>query len=273
MTKIVCLIRPQPPLIYFVNRINECRKVALAVLEEPTDDVSLWTKMKERGAAGTLYALMSRLSRRSVMKSCEATYNHYFGNRWHRLDSEIPLLEVNDINAKTVREQLQQEKPDLILDHGTSLVKKRILETAKLALNLHWGLSPYYRGTFCTDWAIVNWDPYNIGVTIHKLTRIIDGGSILAQRRAVVKPTDTVHSINMQLTVLGTELIIEAINRIEAGEELHFHQQDLSAGYLTRNNQYSDFLRMQIERIEKNNLIDEMLKKPARKERLPIIEI
>ncbi len=272
MTKIICLIRRQPPLIYFVNRVNECHKVALVILEEPADDASVWTKMKERGAVGTLYALKSKLSRYSVMKSCEATHNRYFGDRWRKLDPGISVLEVNDINSKAVQERLLQEKPDLILDHGTSLVKNRILETAKLALNLHWGLSPYYRGTFCTDWAIVNWDPFNIGVTIHKMTRIIDGGSILAQRRAVVKPADTVHSINMQLTSLGTELVIEAINRIEAGEELHFHRQDLSAGYLTRNSQYSDFLRMQIDRIEKNNLIDEMLKKPARKERLPIIE-
>ena len=88
------------------------------------------------------------------------------------------------------------------------------MATSDLALNLHWGLSPYYRGTHCTGWALINWDPYNIGVTIHKLTQRIDGGSILAQKRAVIKPGDTVNSINMQLTQLGTELVIKIIDKI-----------------------------------------------------------
>jgi len=272
MTKIVCLIRAEPPLIYFVNRINECHKIALAIVEHPIGDSGLLAKIRQKGISGTLYSLKSKLRRTSVRKDYEDTYQRYFGDCWYHLDQEIPVLEVNNINSKTVLARLKQEKVDLILDHGTSLVKNKILETADLALNLHWGLSPYYRGTFCTDWAIINWDPHNIGVTIHKLTRIIDGGNILVQRRAVVKPSDTVHSLNMQLTSLGTELTIEAINKTEAGDELQFHKQNLATGYLTRNRQYSDFLRMQIDLIEKNNLIEEMLKKPARKKQLPIIE-
>ena len=142
-----------------------------------------------------------------------------------------------------------------------------------MALNLHRGLSPYYRGTYCTEMALVNWDPYNIGVTIHKLTRIIDGGSILAQERPIIENGDTVSSIDMQLTQLGTELISRVIDKIEAGEELHPEKQDVSLGFLTLNRHWSKHLRKQIRYVEKNNLIQQMLKKPARKKKLPIVEL
>lgn len=272
MLKIVCMIRPEPPLIYFVNKINESHRVALAVVEYPPDRESLTAKMKAKGLTGTIYSLRKKMSKRQRDRESDNIHSEYFGNRWRAIGENIPILEVDDINANVVLERLQKEKPDLLLDHGTSLVKNHILETAELALNLHWGLSPYYRGTYCTEWALVNWDPYNIGVTIHKLTKIIDGGSILAQERAVIKSSDTAHSINMQLTKLGTDLVISAIDRMEKGEQLHFQKQDYSAGHLTRNRQWSDYIRMQIEFIEKYSLVDVMLKKPSRKQKLPIIE-
>lgn len=269
--KIVCLIRPDPPLLYFANRINSDHQVALVVLEKPKVTPSnLLTKVKKHGIGQSVSIIKNRVFNKSRRI---ANYNTFFNTAWQTLDKDIPHLYVDSINSKVVHDRLKEIEPDLIVDHGTSLVKDHILETSKLALNLHWGLSPYYRGTHCTEWALINWDPRNIGVTIHKLTKDIDGGSILAQKRAVIKPDDTLHSINMQLTYLGTELITEAIGRLKNGENLRFEKQDFSLGYLTYLRQWNHVLDKEIEYIEKNNLIDVMLKKPSREMELPIIEM
>jgi len=213
------------------------------------------------------------LFRRKVLHRKRETddYNAWFADKWQALDAAIPCLETDDINSDVVSSRLSELQPDLVLDHGTSIVKDHILDKAAMALNLHWGLSPYYRGTHCTDWALINWDPYNIGVTIHRLTRDIDGGGIVAQRRAEIKPNDTLHSINMQLTCLGTALMLEAIDRLRNGGRLRFEGQDLSLGYLTYLRQWNRLLDKEIEYIEKNDLIGVMLKSPSRNERLPII--
>ena len=274
MTKTVCLIKPFPPLIYFVNRINERYKVNLVIVESSTiPHRGLITKIKTKGIIGSINAVKNRLLPKTEKKKITDDYNIYFNNKWKSINDSIPTVYVTDINSQVVYERLEREKPDLILDHGTSIVKDHILETSDLALNLHWGLSPYYRGTFCTEWALINWDPYNIGVTIHKLTRIIDGGAILAQERAMIKSGDTVDSINMQLTKLGTELVIKAIQKIESGETLQFKKQDYSLGLLNVKKQFSKHLIKQIEYIENNNLIKLMLKKPARTKKLPIIQL
>jgi methionyl-tRNA formyltransferase len=273
MPKIVCLIRSDPAFVYFVNRIHERHKVSLVVVESPSFKRRLVTQINSNGIPGLVEALRHQVSRRINRKTHVSAYDKHFGDKWKSIHPEIPVLRVDHINSPAVYERLKKERPDLILDHGTSIVKDHILDTSALALNLHRGLSPYYRGTYCTERALVNWDPHNIGVTIHKLTRIIDGGSILAQERPIIENGDAVGSIDMQLTQRGAELIIRAIDKIDAGEELQFHKQDISLGFLTLNRHWTKHLRKQIRHVERNDLIAQMLKKPARKKKLPIVEL
>jgi folate-dependent phosphoribosylglycinamide formyltransferase PurN len=273
MPKIVCLIRSDPAFVYFVNRIHERHRVALAVVESPTFKRRLVTQINSGGIPGLIEALRNQVSKRINRRDYAFDYDRHFGDKWKSLHPEIPVLRVDQINSPAVYERLKEERPDLLLDHGTSIVKDHILETSALALNLHRGLSPYYRGTYCTERALVNWDPHNIGLTIHKLTKTIDGGSILAQERPIIENGDTVGSIDMQLTQRGTELIIRAIDKIEAGEALRFEKQDVSLGFLTLNRHWTKHLRKQIRHVERNGLIAQMLKKPARKKKLPIVEL
>lgn len=272
MIKIACLIQTTPPLIYFVNRINERYKVSLVIVESLSIQKKLITKVKLKGIAGSVDAIRSKVLTKVKERRYIDDYNNYFNNKWKLINSSVPILKVRDINSQIAYERLKKEQPNLVLCHGTSILKDHILKTSDLALNLHWGLSPYYRGTYCTEWALINWDPYNIGVTIHKLAKIIDGGNILAQKRAIIKPGDTMNSINMQLTQLGTELVIKAIDKIESGEQLQFKKQDYSLGFLTLNRQWDKYSSRQIKNIESNNLIELMLKYPARKQQLPIVE-
>jgi methionyl-tRNA formyltransferase len=273
MLKIVCLIRSDPPFVYFVNKINEEHKVSLVVLESPSFKRRLLRKIHSDGISGLTEALGSRLSRVTHRKKYLSNYNELFQDQWKTINQDIPVLEADDINSEAVYQRLKREEPDLILDHGTSIVKDHILETSALALNLHRGLSPYYRGTYCTERALLNWDPYNIGVTIHKMNRIIDGGSILAQKRPIIESGDTVHSIDCRLTKIGTELVIEAIDKLESGEELQFRKQDVSLGFLTLNKHWTKYLRKQIQYIERDNLIERMLRRPARRQKLSIVEL
>jgi len=269
--KIVCFIKPKPPLIYFVNKINEKYPVLLAIIEkENTESWNIFSRIRKYGIRGRRNILNKKIIKR---EGREVDYAAFFGSKWQALDKGIECLETNNINSDAVMSRLKEVEPDLILDHGTAIVEDYILETSKLALNLHWGLSPYYRGTYCTDWALINRDPYNIGVTIHKLTKDIDGGDILAQRRAEIRPNDTVHSINMQLTYLGTELILEAINKLNNGKQLNFRKQDLSLGSPTCFKQWNHALDGQIKYIERNNVIEAILNKPSRDDRLPIVDM
>lgn len=273
MATTVCLIRPNPALFYFANELNRRSPLALVVLEtRPQSTLSRRLRQLFRAAGAPADIDPVRLPRRRVRAAQAVDCERFFGDAWRFLDPKIPLLVVPDINSPEVRERLAAMRPEVVIDHGTSIVRNEVLAAVPLALNIHWGLSPYYRGTHCTEWALLNWDPYNIGVTLHRLTRDIDGGGVVAQARAEISPHDTVHSINMQLTRLGTQLAARAIEEVAAGRPLQFHSQDHSQGLLTLNRQWSRPLGRQIRYLERRGLIARMLKHPARKARLPIVE-
>jgi methionyl-tRNA formyltransferase len=272
--KIVCFIREHPPLIYFANKINSEFPVSLVVIEKPyyanISLLNMFSKIKKHGIYGSLIFLLKyKLFKR---KEKAFSYSDVFGNECMALNENMPVMITDSVNSDTVFSRLVEIKPDLILDHGTAIVKDHILGTSYLALNLHYGLSPYYRGMYTTEWALLNWDPYNIGVTIHQMSKHIDGGSIVTQKRVQINRNDTAALINMRLTLTGTELILKIIKMMNAGECLEFKEQDLTLGRLTFIKQWNILLLEKIKHIESNHLIEKMLKNPSR-EPLPIFDI
>lgn len=283
--KIVCLIGDAPPLIWFANRIHRAAGIDLAVVEkgrapqpQQGGGGGLVARLLEKGraegsgavleaAAKTVAAPIKPLVQSAWERERPArmrrAWESVLGEGWASLDPTIDVLEVESVNAPEVKERLAALKPDLLLDHGTGLVKDAILEEAVLALNLHWGLSPAYRGSNCTEWALLNGDPFGIGVTIHKLSRAIDGGDVLAQTRPAIDPGDTAYDLNMKLTRAGTELILEAIEKRRAGEALAFTTQDRNRGRLYRIADWGRAERKALARIEREGRLKQMLEDQA----------
>ncbi len=265
--RVVCFVQDSPPIIYFTNRVAELFDVALVVIEQPPGRplraLKNWVDLRE--------ALWRRAHYRRGRKQREADFNRLFGSRWRAF--ECPrVLKTDSINSPAVVEALQQLKPDVAVDHGTSLVRQEVLDLVPLTLNLHWGLSPYYRGVSCTEWARARWDPFSIGVTIHRISKRIDGGDIVVQRRATVTAQDTGHSIDCQLSALGTDLMLDAVRHLEAGHRLRFHEQDLSVGHLSLGRHASPWFSRHVAWLENNGMIEKMLARSGRPGAEPIIE-
>ena len=55
------------------------------------------------------------------------------------------------------------------------------------ALNIHMGVSPYYRGTDCNFWALYDDNPHLVGATIHMLSKGLDSGSMLYHAMSNIK--------------------------------------------------------------------------------------
>lgn len=268
------------PIIWFANQINATGNVVLAIVEKdvPSKESVSLSSQKLGFVEKTLKYLLFRIQRSKQNQLENQIKNKYlnscskiFGSDFDKLATSIPVMYTNNINSKKVELKLKELQPDLILDHGTGLVKPSILSMAKLALNLHWGLSPYYRGVDCTIKALLNWDPHNIGVTIHRLAVEIDGGDIVAQKRIEVLPSDDTEQLNLKLTKEGTILCLKIIDKLKKGEALIFHKQQANNGLLVRsihwNKEQYDWAKNLSE-----NQMSLMLKKPSRFQ-APIIEL
>ena len=80
---------------------------------------------------------------------------------------------------------------DVVIVFGASYIKPPLVDAliAKKAVNIHMGVSPYYRGSACNFWAIYDGRPELVGATIHRLSRGLDSGDMLFH--ALPKPEAT----------------------------------------------------------------------------------
>jgi len=119
-------------------------------------------------------------------------------------DVERLSLPVGGINAPESTPWVERRQPDVVVLFGTSIVKPPLLDRwAGRLVNVHLGLSPYYRGSGTNFWPLAERRPECVGATIHLAVAQVDAGAILAQVRPDPAPTDRAHE-------LGTKTIMEA---------------------------------------------------------------
>ena len=80
-------------------------------------------------------------------------------------------------------------KSDLYIVFGSSYIKGELIDflIKNKAINIHMGVSPFYRGTDCNFWALYDNNPHLVGATIHMLSKGIDSGPILFHAMSNVK--------------------------------------------------------------------------------------
>jgi methionyl-tRNA formyltransferase len=101
--------------------------------------------------------------------------------------------------------------PDVVLVFGTGLLRTGIIDRfGGRIINLHLGLSPYYRGAGTNFWPLVNREPEYVGATIHYLDAGIDTGPLIAHSRPEMAPGDGPHEIGNKAIVAAADVLVAA---------------------------------------------------------------
>ena len=90
-------------------------------------------------------------------------------------------IKSGDLNLLT-RDQLQEAlQSNIYVVFGASYIKGWLIDflVKNDALNIHMGISPYYRGSSCNFWALYDSNPSYVGATIHMLSKGLDSGDML----------------------------------------------------------------------------------------------
>jgi methionyl-tRNA formyltransferase len=120
--------------------------------------------------------------------------------------------------------------PDIIAVYGTGIIPGEVLEQASAAaLNMHTGLSPWYRGVQCAFWPIVEGRPDMVGATVHACTAKVDGGIIYSRRTATLVRGDNLHAVFARAVEVGAHAYVEVIDQAIHGS-LIGEAQDHSIG-------------------------------------------
>jgi methionyl-tRNA formyltransferase len=137
-----------------------------------------------------------------------------------------PVIRGRELSSAASMELLRQLELDYIVCvHFPYMLRRPVLDAASRGvLNLHPSYLPYNRGWHTPTWAILDGTP--AGASLHYVDESLDTGDIVCQRRAVIDPADTAHTLYAKLKKLEVEVFKEGWQQIRNGSAKGTPQTD-----------------------------------------------
>lgn len=121
----------------------------------------------------------------------------------------IKFGELSNIDLLSINSYLNS---DVYIVYGSSYIKGSLVDflIKNKAINIHMGVSPYYRGTDCNFWALNDNNLHLVGSTIHFLSKGLDNGNILYH--AMSKYKSNIHDYSMSAVKSAFYSLVERIS-------------------------------------------------------------
>ena len=150
-------------------------------------------------------------------------------------DFDIPVFQPETMKSEEAARKLADWEPDVmvVVAYG-QILPARILETPTHGcINIHASLLPKYRGAAPINWAIVEGEE-ETGVTIMQMDKGLDTGPMLLQEAIPIGPLETGQELHDRLADLGGDMIVEALDKLSAGELEATPQDDEGSSYASK---------------------------------------
>lgn len=146
----------------------------------------------------------------------EKAYLSNYDERLFKVAKNIKSIPKGSINEIEIIQEIVGLKADILVAFGCSIIKGKLLELfSGRFLNVHLGLSPYYRGGGTNMWPIVNKEPQYIGATFMYIDSGIDTGEVIHQIRANYQAEDTIHDVGNRLIIQMTKVYKELVAKFD----------------------------------------------------------
>ena len=193
---------------YFVNRLCSCFDVRAVVYETiayaPENISPSELTVDEQGI----------VDRHFEDRACQE--ERFFGGGAAPIEPDGDCMVLNLapglLNDPDTMRSLDAAGVDAVVVFGTNLITAPLLNRfPHRMLNMHLGLSPYYRGTATNFYPLLNDEPEYVGATIHLLDAGIDTGPILRHARPAIVADDGPHTIGCKAIESGIDAMIDVL--------------------------------------------------------------
>lgn len=169
--KITVFTSNQPRHIALINRLASISETTYAVMECTTVVPGMVQDFFKK--SDTMQSYFS-----NVMAAERRLFGDLSFMRSNVRSLSIKSGDLNFIQKNQISDALDS---DVYIVFGASYIKGWLIDylVERGALNIHMGLSPYYRGSSCNFWALHDNNPQYVGATIHMLSKGLDSGPML----------------------------------------------------------------------------------------------
>jgi methionyl-tRNA formyltransferase len=208
--------------------------IAIIVTQQPRQSIlkRSWRMSRRFG----LWGMLSRVLLKGALKIIGETSRRKGElarvlSGFQGFPDNIPIFKTIGVNSVQTQALLHRLSPEILCVYGTYIVSDATLSLARdLALNLHTGLSPRYRGADCDFWPLHEREPGFLGATVHACTSDVDGGAIFGTAAARLEPDDRLGAVFGRCVIAGAALYKRVVDDLRNVREIHATPQDLSIG-------------------------------------------
>jgi len=139
----------------------------------------------------------------------------------------IPLYQPDRASDPGLDKTLSALSPDLfvVVAYG-EILKQQLLEIPRVAcINLHTSLLPKYRGAAPIQHAVIAGEK-ETGATVMHMTKKMDAGDIIKQKKVLIDQQDTFGEVQDKLLAIGAPLLYESIIDFSKGIENRIVQDE-----------------------------------------------
>jgi folate-dependent phosphoribosylglycinamide formyltransferase PurN len=249
---------------YIASKLNEVLDLQLVITEKKSSKIEDTTTLSKEEAN----FVTTHFNKRAASEAS------FFGE-YKNFPEKTPHLSVahKEINNQFVFEVLNIIKPDLIILFGTSIIKNHIIEKyPDKIINLHLGLSPYFKGSATNLFPVLYNKLECIGATIHKVTEKVDAGDILHQLRPDIELNDNIHAVGNKV-ILKSGIILPKVLRSYLEGKIAVVSQKIEKGIICKIKDLTPIILRKIYTNMSTNLVEDFIQnKKLLETETPIIQ-
>lgn len=158
---------------YFINLLSQISEEIFIIQEYETNNSVEFSRYGD-----------SSLILKKYFEKVDQVQLKLFGNSGlNNFKKNIKILPIHagDLNQYPIDFFSDFLQSDIYIVFGSSYIKGELVDflIKHKAINIHAGISPYYRGADCNFWALYDENLHLVGATIHLLSKGLDNGPIL----------------------------------------------------------------------------------------------
>ena len=169
-----------------------------------------------------------------------------------------------ELNSEKTIKFVKSVKPKMVFVFGVGLLSKELLNCFKgiEVINLHFGITPKYRGSNTLLWPLYFKDPGYIGITLHRIDSKIDHGSIYHQQCTVFDINDSIHEIFCKTIIQSSNPTLDLIGKI-LNKKIGTPVDPIETGRVYNNNEFNPTHLKTIYDHINNNLLSNYLERKS----------
>ncbi|WP_216697504.1 methionyl-tRNA formyltransferase [Anaerostipes faecalis] len=167
------------------------------------------------------------------------------------VEYDLPVYQPVKTREEEFVSVLRDLNPDVIVvvAYG-QILPESILNIPKYGcINVHGSLLPKYRGAAPIQWSVLDGEE-KTGITTMYMEKGLDTGDMIDKVELTLDPKETAGSLHDKLMVMGADLLLETLEKLENGTAVRTKQDDSLSCYakmLTKDMGQVDFSKSAVE--------------------------